>query len=208
MIGFLAFDGVEELDLVGPWEMARMWHAYADGPQAVTVAARAGLVRCAKGLGLVADHGFDDCPRLTALVVPGGFAALDLVDDQAVVAFIRKQGAACDHMLSVCTGSFLLAAAGLLEGRHAATHWKAREMLAARGVEVSAARFVRDGNVWTSGGVSAGMDLMLHFIAETAGEEAAAITQHNAEYYPDGRIYGALHQADGMPGYMSRLGRS
>ncbi|WP_407351135.1 DJ-1/PfpI family protein [Luteimonas sp. R10] len=98
-------------------------------------------------------------------------------------------------MLSVCTGSFLLHAAGLLAGRKATTHWGSLERLRALGdVEVVEERFVRDGTVWSSSGISAGIDLTLAFIAETAGEDAAAKVQFASEYYPSTKRYGTLHK--------------
>ncbi|MFC2967735.1 DJ-1/PfpI family protein [Acidimangrovimonas pyrenivorans] len=204
-IGFLAFPGVEELDLVGPWEMATMWRDYAAGPECLVVAQQAGSVRCAKGLEIVADTGFADCPALDALVVPGGFAAFDEMANEAVVTFVRAVAQSGKDVLSVCSGSFILLAAGLLENRNATTHWKVLGQLREAGVDVAEQRFVRDGNIWSSGGVSAGIDLMLHFVAETAGEEVAAAVQHNAEYYPSRQIYGRAHAAPGMPAYMKEL---
>lgn len=207
MFGFLIYPGVEELDLVGPWEMATMWKAYADGPGCVTVSQAGGPTVCAKGLKIAADHSFADCPKLDYLLVPGGFAALEEAKNPEVVDFIARQAGAAQHILSVCTGSFILQAAGILAGRRATTHWKLlpkmREM---EGVEAVEERFVRDGNVWTSAGVSAGIDLTLAFIAAVAGEEKASIVQYNAEYYPDGRVYGTAHRAQQGAAYFRELG--
>jgi transcriptional regulator GlxA family with amidase domain len=204
-LGFLAYPGVEELDLVGPWEMATMWRDYAHGPECVIVAEQAGALRCAKGLTIVPDHVFSTCPPLDALLVPGGFAAFDEMKNERVVAFVRASAGTGKHILSVCSGSFILLAGGLLEGRQATTHWKVLDRLREAGVVVVEERFVRDGNIWSSGGVSAGLDLMLHFIAETAGVEAAGAVQHNAEYYPSHHVYGSMHRGLGMPGYMANL---
>ncbi len=204
-IGFLAYPGVEELDLVGPWEMATMWRDYAGGPQCVLVAQTTGAVRCAKGLELVADTDFASCPPLDALVVPGGFAAFHEMENEVLVNFVRASATDGRHVLSVCSGSFILLAAGLLEGRRATSHWKVLGKLRDAGVEVVEERFVRDGRVWSSGGVSAGIDLMLHFISEIAGRDAAASVQHNAEYYPSRRVYGLAHLAPDLPDYMKRL---
>lgn len=204
-IGFLAYPGVEELDLVGPWEIATMWRDYAGGPDCAVIAARAGEVACAKGLSIVAHHGFDDAPELSVLVVPGGFAAFDIAKDAATIDYVRRSAAQADHVMSVCSGAFILAAAGLLQGKRATTHWKALGALRDLGIDLCEDRFVRDGTVWTSAGVSAGIDLMLHFIAETKGPSVADIVRHNAEYYPDARSFGDLHKGAGMPAYMGRL---
>jgi transcriptional regulator GlxA family with amidase domain len=190
--GFLMFDRYEELDLIGPWEMATMWRDYARGPHCVTVSQNGGAVRCAKGLTTLSDHSFDTCPRLDYLLVPGGISAFEEVDNAALIGWLSARAKECKHVLSVCTGSFLLHAAGLLDGRKATTHWKAIDQFKSlNGVAAEDRRWVRDGNVWTSAGVSAGIDLTLGFIAAVDGEKAAEIVQKNAEYYPEGRIYGS-----------------
>lgn len=188
--GFLMFHQYEELDLIGPWEMATMWRDYANGPACVTVSENGGSVACAKGLGTVAEHSFDSCPPLDYLLVPGGFSAFDEMKNDRLVNWLRMRAAQCEHVLSVCTGAFILQAAGLLQGRRATTHWKGMDDLRDLGVTVEKQRWVRDGNIWTSAGVSAGMDLTLGFIAAIDGEGPAGAVQHNAEYYPDGRMYG------------------
>ncbi|MCV9937207.1 DJ-1/PfpI family protein [Boseaceae bacterium BT-24-1] len=209
MFGFLIYPGVEELDLVGPWEMATMWETYADGPGCVTVSQTGGPTVCAKGLKIAADHSFADCPALDYLLVPGGFAALEEARNPELVDFVAMQARQARHILSVCTGSFILEAAGLLDGRKATTHWKLLpRMREIAGVEAVEERFVRDGNVWTSAGVSAGIDLTLAFIAAVAGEEKASIVQYNAEYYPDGRVYGTAHHAQQGSAYFRGLGRA
>ena len=115
-----------------------------------------------------------------------------------VVGFVRGRASVAQHVLSVCTGAFILHAAGLLKGRCATTHWKAMDQLRQLpGVTAVKQRWVRDGTVWTSAGVSAGMDLALGFIETVDGAKAAASVQKNAEYYPDGRIYGEEVQAAG-----------
>ena len=201
--GFLALPGFEELDLVGPWEMATMWRDYAAGPDCVMVGAAAGPVRCAKGMTAAADVGFADCPALDYLLVPGGFAAFDWMKDEAVLDFVRTTAGSARAVLSVCTGSFVLAAAGVLTpGMQGATHWKGTARLRALGIDVVEQRWVRDGAVWSSAGVSAGMDLLLAFIAAEAGEDAAAAVQLNAEYYPDGKLYGTAHLAPDASAYI------
>ncbi len=189
--GFLMFPNYEELDLVGPWEMATMWRDTAKGPECLTISEYGGPVTCAKGLKTTADVSFADCPMLDYLLVPGGIAAFDEMKNERLVGFIRGRASVAQHVLSVCTGSFLLQAAGLLDGRCATTHWIAMERLKKLpGVTAVQQRWVRDGNVWTSAGVSAGMDLLLGFIETIDGTKAAAAVQKNAEYFPDGRLYG------------------
>ena len=200
--GFLIFPGVEELDFVGPWEMASMWAALPSGPQErLLVAGAAGPVVCAKGLSLNPHATFDACPALDLLVVPGGIGTRAEVDDEPLIDFIRRQAGSCRAVLSVCTGAFLLQRAGLLDGKRATTHWASLDRLRALGVQVVEERFVRDGAVWTSAGVSAGIDMTLAFIADFAGEETAARVQLAAEYFPSPRIYMAPDGSPAPPAY-------
>lgn len=201
--GFLCYPGFEELDLIGPWEMATMWSSYARGPQCLTIGPTTDPMRCAKGLAVVPAESLATCPALDYLLVPGGFAAFEVMQDPALLGFVKRQARGARAVLSVCTGSFILHAAGLLEGRRATTHWKALPRLRALpGVTVEEARWTRDGMIWTSAGVSAGIDLLLGFIATEAGEAAASQVQWNAEYYPDSRAYGAAHRDTAAPGYL------
>jgi transcriptional regulator GlxA family with amidase domain len=202
--GFLLFPGLEELDLVGPWEMISLWSKRLEGPGACLMVAQSREpVVCAKGMSIIPHASFTDCPPLDYLLVPGGQGTRIEVDNQTLVEFVATQAKGCQAVLSVCTGSFILHRAGLLTGRRATTHWASLERLAALGdVTVCPERVVRDGNVWTSAGVSAGIDLALAFIAAAAGEETAGKIQLGAEYYPSGRFYGTLHQGPQAPAYL------
>jgi transcriptional regulator GlxA family with amidase domain len=189
--GVLIFPDAEELDLIGPWEMATMWHQVAQGPACVIVAERKQPVTCAKGLVVHPHASFADCPPLDYLLVPGGHGTRAEVNNAALVGFVRERAAACKAVLSVCTGAFVLHAAGLLAGKRATTHWRSLDRLRELGdVTVVEERFVRDGDVWTSAGISAGIDLTLAFIAAVAGEDAAGKVQFSAEYYPSQQRYG------------------
>ncbi len=192
--GVLIFPQVEELDFVGPWEMASMWQQVAGGPKCLIVAERASTVTCAKGLSVNPHVSFEQCPPLDYLLVPGGQGTRTEVSNVRLLEFVAARGRTCKAVLSVCTGSFVLHAAGLLAGKRATTHWGSLERLRALGnVEVVEERYLRDGNVWSSAGVSAGIDLMLAFIAETAGEDAATKVQFASEYYPSAKRYGEFH---------------
>lgn len=202
--GILLFPEVEELDFVGPWEMLNMWRQVADGPQTcLLVAQDEGAVVCAKGMSVNPHVSFAHCPALDVLVVPGGQGTRAEVDNPVLVEFVARQAAQCKAVLSVCTGAFLLHAAGVLQGRKATTHWRSLERLKALGdVHVVQERFVRDGKVWSSAGVSAGIDLTLAFIAETAGDDAAGKVQFSSEYYPSTRTYGAYTAHEKAPAYI------
>ncbi|MCP9929956.1 DJ-1/PfpI family protein [Cyanobium sp. AMD-g] len=191
--GILLFPGVEELDAIGPWEMAALWARQSGGPeQCLMIGQGEGPITCAKGLVLLPQASFATAPPLDVLLVPGGLGTRTEVNNAALITFIRQQAACCRAVLSVCTGAFLLHAAGLLSGKRATTHWASLERLRALGdVEVVEERFTRDGAIWTAAGISSGIDLTLQFIAETAGEEVAAQVQLEAEYFPSTKIYGA-----------------
>jgi transcriptional regulator GlxA family with amidase domain len=205
-LGVLVFPQAEELDFAGPWEMAGMWHQLAGGPACVLIGEREEPIRCAKGLSVNPDVSVVDCPALDYLVIPGGQGTRSEVHNAAVVQFIASRARACRAVLSVCTGAFLLHAAGLLAGRKATTHWGSLARLRALGdVDVVEERYVRDGAIWSSAGVSAGIDAMLALIATVAGEEAAAKVQFASEYYPSGMRYGDLPMTHRLaPGYLKR----
>ena len=202
--GILIFPDVEELDFAGPWEMLRGWSRFLGGPdRCLIVAESAAPVSCANGLSVNPDVSFDQCPDLDFLLVPGGMGTRKEIDNAVLVGFISRQAKHCRFMLSVCTGAFLLHRAGLLSGRRATTHWNSLDRLRALGdVTVTEERVVHDGSVWSSAGVSAGIDLMLAFIADVAGEEVAAKIQLGAEYFPSGKRYGSPHMYEKAPGYL------
>jgi len=184
--GILLFPDVEELDFVGPWEMLRMWSVHADGPpECLLVAQTTAPVECVKGMRVLPHCDFGGCPPLDAL--------LD---------FVRTQAAGAQAMLSVCTGSFVLQAVGLLAGRSATTYWSMLPALRELGVPVREQRFVHDGPVWTSAGVSAGTDMMLAYIAHVAGDDAAGKVQLSAEYYPAATRYGRQAEDPRAPAYV------
>lgn len=190
--GLLLFPGVEELDAIGPWEMAALWALQPSGPrECLLIGQSEAPITCAKGLVLLPQASFATAPPLDVLLVPGGLGTRTQVNNPALIGFLRQQAASCRAVLSVCTGAFLLQAAGLLSGKRATTHWASLERLRALGdVEVVEERFTRDGEIWTAAGISSGIDLTLQSIAETAGEEAAATVQLEAEYFPAAKIYG------------------
>lgn len=202
--GVLVFDGVEELDFVGPWEILKVWSKVAGGPEDCFIIAESNSpITCARGLSINPHISFEDSPKLDYLLVPGGRGTRKEVENRPLLEFVERQANQCQAVLSVCTGSFILHAAGLLSGKNATTHWASLERLRALGdVKVVEKRFVEDGSIWTSAGISAGMDLMLAFIAKTSGEDAAGEVQFSAEYYPDTTHYGKLEVRPNVPGYL------
>ena len=188
-IGLLLFDGVEELDAVGPWEVLAYWtrHHPEDGWSITCLSAGGADVIGAKNLVLGAHHSLDDAPALDVLIHPGGHGTRRLLRDPNHLDWVRKQRAAVPLMASVCTGSLVYAAAGLLTGRPATTHWASLNLLSEIDPTINtdvAARFVDDGDLLTSAGVSAGIDMALHLVARLAGTERAREVRRGIQYDP------------------------
>ncbi|MCC8403113.1 DJ-1/PfpI family protein [Paraburkholderia sp. MMS20-SJTN17] len=179
-IGFLVFPQVQQLDLTGPHEVL------ASVPGATTHLIWKTLepVVSSNGLVLTPNTTFEDCPPLDVICVPGGSGVTDLLQDAQAIGFVRQQAASARYVTSVCTGALLLGAAGLLRGRRATTHWAFHSLLEPLGAIPTRARVVRDGNLITGGGVTAGIDFGLTVAAELAGIEEAQAIQLELEYAP------------------------
>ena len=180
-IAILIFDRLTALDAVGPYEVL----SRLPGAKVTFVAETAGEKRTDVGaLGLVADATLDDLAHPEVIVVPGGRGQADLMDDGPLHEWLRAAHETSTWTTSVCTGSLILAAAGLLEGRRATTHWLAMDELARLGVEPVPERFVFDGKIVTAAGVSAGIDMALALASRIAGERVAQAIQLSMEYDP------------------------
>ena len=181
-IAILLFDKVYALDAVGPYEVLRE----LPGARVTFVAADPGPKRTEHGsLALVADHALHAVPRPDIIVVPGGIGELDARADERVVDWLRGAHETSQWTTSVCTGSLLLGAVGLLRGKRATSHWTALEALREFGAEpVADERFVFDGKIVTAAGVSAGIDMALTLVTEIAGSEVAQAIQLDLEYDP------------------------
>ncbi|MCP3717733.1 MULTISPECIES: DJ-1/PfpI family protein [unclassified Paraburkholderia] len=179
-IGFLAFPNVQQLDLTGPYDVL----ASMPDSQARLIWKTRDPVRSSTGLMLTPDTTFEDCPPLDVVCVPGGSGVSLLIPDDETLAFLRRQASTARYVTSVCTGALVLGAAGLLRGRRATTHWAFHELLEPLGALPVKARVVRDGNVLTGGGITAGIDFALTLAAELIGDEAAQALQLELEYAP------------------------
>lgn len=188
-IGIVLFDGVEELDAIGPWEVLSYWTKRwpEDGWEVFCLSRSGGLVHCAKGLTVQAHHSYDTAPALDVLLYPGGQGTRRQLHDEAQLGWVRRQRDTVPLMTSVCTGSLVYAAAGLLHDRPATTHWASLDALSqldptidVRGGE----RFVDDGDVVTASGVSAGIDMALHLVHRLAGLERAQNVRRGIQYDP------------------------
>jgi len=178
-VGFVIFDRLTPLDLVGPYEVLSRCNL-----ECLLVAPSRSAVTCEGGLRLLPDTDFESCPQLDVLVVPGGPGQSKALDDEALIAFVAQRASAARFVLGVCTGVLLLAAAGVLRGRSATTHWLAREELERLGVRSLPKRVVWDGNVVTAAGVSSGIDMALDFVAKVYGPAEAQRIQLSIEYDP------------------------
>ena len=181
------WDGVEELDFAGPYEVLTAWARDSERPISVRIVAEStGVVRCSHGLQIVPDVSWDDIGELDLLVLPGGDSR-PLVADEGFLQRMRELAQSGTLMTSVCTGALIYAKAGLLDGRPATTHWSALERLAGygNGVRVDPdARFVDDGDVVTAAGVSAGIDMALHLVARLDSVERAQAVRRYIQYDP------------------------
>ena len=180
-VGFVIFPKVTQLDFTGPLQVL------AGLPESVIhiVAKSETPVASDCRLGLVPTHTFANCPPLDLLCIPGGSEAVaDAIGDGDTVEFVRHQAAGAKYVTSVCTGAFVLGVAGLLKGRRATTHWAYADLLPLVGATHEKARVVKDGNVITAGGVTAGIDFGLSVVAEIAGESVARRIQLGMEYDP------------------------
>ncbi len=170
------------LDYVGPWEVLTSLPAgYA---RVYRLSDRLEPVIAAKGFAVQPDTLLDQCPPLDVLCIPGGPGVTALFDDERVLHFVRSQAQRARFVGSVCTGSLLLGAAGLLQGRRAACHWLSLPLLEAFGATPDASRIVRDGRFVTGGGVTAGIDFALYLVAEIWGQSLAESIQLAIEYDP------------------------
>ena len=183
--GMLIFDDAEELDFVGPWEVFTMARHIVPDDRVVTIAQTREPIRAAKGMRIIPDHSFADAPELDVVLVPGGIGTRREVGNPVLIDWLRKAGARCTWVTSVCTGSLLLHEAGFAKGRRVTTHWGFVAALRERGAEVlENVRYVRDGNLVTAAGVSAGIDMALWLLGQIHGVPVARQVQRAMEYDP------------------------
>jgi cyclohexyl-isocyanide hydratase len=178
LVNMILLEGATQLDLTGPYEVL----ARLPGARIELVAASLAPVTTDRGLTIVPTTTREAAQQADLLVVAGGPGVDEAILEPGWVAFTAEQGQAARWIFGICTGSLLLGAAGLLQGRRAGGHWQARELLAQFGAVVSHERTTIDGNVFTAGGVTAGIDMALKVVAEIAGEETARRIQLQIEY--------------------------
>jgi cyclohexyl-isocyanide hydratase len=179
-IGLLIFPDITQLDATGPYEVFIKF----PGSEVRLIWKTLEPVKAGGGMLLTPDTTFDDCPQLDLICVPGGAGMNPLLNDEETLDFIRSQSRQAKYVTSVCTGSLVLGAAGLLKGKKATSHWMSIEMLESFGAMPLKERVVRDGNIITGGGITAGIDFALNIAADELGEDAARAIQLSLEYDP------------------------
>jgi transcriptional regulator GlxA family with amidase domain len=188
-IGFFLFEDSEELDWAGPWEVLSAWAVgWPDDEVATFTLARSeGPIRCAKGLRVLPDHTWDTAPPFDVLIYPGGRGTRAHIGDDEIKSWVRDLAAAGTLLASVCTGSLVLADAGLLDGLPATTHWGSLDTLEKLGTGIEVRpddRFVDNGGVVTAAGVSAGIDMALHLVARLHSPQRAREVRRYIQYDP------------------------
>ena len=179
-IVFVLFDNVTQLDFTGPLQfLSRL-----PGAKVHVVSKDGAAVKTDCGFSILPRSGFGQCPQADVLCVPGGHGVRDAIADQVIVDFVRQQANGADYITSVCTGAFILGAAGLLQGKKATCHWAYTHLLSLFGAMHQPTRVVHDGNVITAGGVTSGIDFALELIAAISGEDVARTIQLALEYDP------------------------
>jgi transcriptional regulator GlxA family with amidase domain len=188
-IGIMLFEGAEELDWAGPWEVLSAWaHQHQDGVEVFTIAQTLAPVTCAKGLRVLPDKTIAESGALDVVIVPGGRGTRALIEDKPTHEWLHGLAKRGTLVTSVCTGSLVLAGAGLLRNRPATTWWGALDRLRELDgtIEVRpAARFVDSGAVVTAAGVSAGIDMALHLVARLHSVERAREVRRYIQYDPE-----------------------
>lgn len=179
-IGLLLFPKITQLDMTGPYEV---FTKFPDA-EVLLVAKTMEPVTADGGMQILPTTTMASCPSLDIVCVPGGAGMNPLLNDAETLAFLQKQAKVARYVTSVCTGALVLGAAGLLRGKRAATHWMSREMLSSFGAIPVAERVVKDGNVITGGGVTAGIDFALTVAAEAFSPDLAKAIQLGIEYNP------------------------
>ncbi len=183
-LGIIIFDNVEDLDFTGPLEVfGTTSHLKPNSLYPFTIQRDGREVKTVNGLRVRPDYSFQECPRLDILLVPGGMGTRTEMKDPETLEFVKRNAVTCELVLSVCTGALVLAAAGILNGKRATTHWAVLDQLKAfPQVTVDQSRYVRDGKVVTSAGVSAGIDMALYITKELYGASVCEDVARDIEY--------------------------
>lgn len=187
--GFFVFDGAEELDWVGPWEVLAAWSKGwpEDHIETFTISRDEGPITCAKGLRFIPDYTWDTAPDFDVLIYPGGRGTRQQLGDETIRRWLLELAGDDTLMTSVCTGSLVFADVGLLDGAPATSHWESLDDLAKLGNNIEVRpddRFVDNGSIVTAAGVSAGIDMALHLVSRLHSPEGAKAVRRYIQYDP------------------------
>jgi transcriptional regulator GlxA family with amidase domain len=192
-IGIVLFPDFEDLDAIGPREALTMMAKGSGGEwEVVLISEDGGPVQSFLGTRYLVDYSYEACPRLDVILVPGGLGTRKEMQNEKHLEFVRRRGAGCEYVTSVCTGALVLHQAGFLEGKSATTHWGSipeLQNLGGNTTVVNDQRWVHDGNVITAAGVSAGIDMSLYLISLLEGPATAKRVQQMMEYYPKPPVF-------------------
>ena len=201
-IGFVIYPGMQLMDLVGPLEVFNVWKMLDEQIEVILIAQSLEPIASCSGITLQAENIFTTELQFDGLIVPGGFGRLTQVSNSVLTDFIRRQAQDAHFVASVCTGAFLLQAAGLLRGHQASTYWQALPELALDGeLTICEERIVQSGKIWSCGGVTSGIDLALALIAHYADRDVAGRIQLMMEYFPSQEVYCAADDLSNLPAY-------
>lgn len=202
-IGIVIYENVQPMDVIGPWEVLSFWKNILNAPiNLYLISENGSYVQCANDIILKAHLDFNNAPQLDFLMIPGGQGRVVQAGNEKYISFIKKQAQNAKYIISICTGMFLLHKAGVLKNKSTTTYWRALpELKSFLDVHLVEERIVKDHNIWSSGGVSSGIDLAFELIAEIGGKEAAGKVQLLFEYFPRDKVFASIHTVDQLPPY-------
>lgn len=187
-IGFLIYTNVQAMDILAPYELFEVWQSFLIEPtlNLYLISQDGKPVNCANSrIKIEADFSYEDTPHLDYLLVPGGKGRIQEMENPIMHQFLQKQANTCNIIASICTGAFLLHKSGLLKDHKATTYWRAIPELKQLHKEICEERVVKDGKIWSAGGVSSGLDIALELIREIGGEKAVLEARILFEYFPN-----------------------
>lgn len=207
--GFLIYPKIQLMDLIGPMEVLNFWRKLNPSLEIVCIAENLQPIACGNGMTLQADYTFSDAPALDYLCVPGGPGRIDAMHNAKLLGFIKQCYSQCKLIISICTGVFLLHQAGILTNHKVTTYWLALpELKNDSAIAISEERVVKSGKVWTSGGVSSGIDLIFELINEIDGKTIAGQVQLLFEYFPSNKIYCTHDDINKLPAYINESSKT
>lgn len=210
-IGFLAFPGVQAMDLIAPYELLEVWQNSINESyiELFIISKEQSAIECSNSRFLLTpDFTIHNAPQFDYLIIPGGMGRCQAVNDNELISFIQKQRGGIKKFLSVCTGSFVLQAAGVLENEYATTYWRALPEFIQKQPKIKEERIVKGNKVWTAGGVSSGIDLALELVDEIAGVEHAELARLCFEYFPLPFSSNKNYNLDKLKPYLGKISKS